>query len=110
MAFVKSLLLSCAVVGLAGAVQAGGIVIKYPYARVSTQMSKSGAAFMEIENSGDTADRLIVHVMLMGLKHPLKQGDVVHLTLTFQTAGAVAVDVPVDNTRKGPMARMKMDD
>lgn len=156
MAFVKSLLLSCAVVGLAGAVQAGGIVIKDPYARVSTQMSKSGAAFMEIENSGDTADRLIGvrtdaaavaelhtheegaggvmrmievkggipvpahgvallarggdHVMLMGLKHPLKQGDVVHLTLTFQTAGAVAVDVPVDNTRKGPMAPMKMGD
>jgi hypothetical protein len=35
---------------------------------------------------------------------------VVLLTLKFQTAGAVAVDVPVDNTRKGPMAPMKMGD
>lgn len=154
MTFVKSLFLSVAVVGLAGAVQAGDIVIKDPYARVSTKMSKSGAAFMEIENAGDAGDRLIGarsdvsavtelhthiegdggvmrmvevkqgfavpahgkallarggdHVMLMGLKHPLKQGDVVHLTLIFQNAGEVAVEVPVDNTRQGPMAKMKM--
>ncbi|GHE04837.1 hypothetical protein U879_02210 [Defluviimonas sp. 20V17] len=156
MTFVKSLLLAGAIVGLAGAVQAGAIVIKAPYARVSTPMSKSAAAFMEIENSGADADRLIGvtadvsavaelhtheesaggvmrmvevkggilvpahgssllarggdHVMLMGLKHPLKQGDVVHLTLSFQRAGAVEVDVPVDNTRQGPMAPMKMGD
>lgn len=49
------------------------------------------------------------HIMLMGLKRPLKQGDVIHLTLDFEKAGRVPVDVPVDNQRKGPMAKMKMD-
>jgi copper(I)-binding protein len=35
------------------------------------------------------------HVMLMGLKRPLKQGDTVALTLTFEKSGAVEVNVPV---------------
>lgn len=40
------------------------------------------------------------HVMLLGLKKPLVQGETVTLTLTFQNAGEVVVDVPVDQTRK----------
>lgn len=35
------------------------IAVKDPYARVSTMMSKSGAAFMVLENSGDSDDRLV---------------------------------------------------
>lgn len=35
------------------------------------------------------------HVMLMGLKSPLKQGDTIHLTLTFERAGDIVVEVPV---------------
>lgn len=35
------------------------IMIKDAYARVSSKMAKSGAAFLEIHNMGDTADRLI---------------------------------------------------
>ncbi|HEX6959043.1 MAG TPA: DUF1775 domain-containing protein [Ferrovibrio sp.] len=35
------------------------------------------------------------HVMMIGLKHPLKQGDHFPLTLTFEKAGTVTVDVPV---------------
>ena len=35
------------------------------------------------------------HVMLLGLKQPLKQGDHVPLTLTFEHAGAVTADVVV---------------
>ncbi|MEI7770598.1 MAG: copper chaperone PCu(A)C [Chloroflexales bacterium] len=35
------------------------------------------------------------HVMLIGLRHDLKEGDVVKLTLTFQTAGKVEVEAPV---------------
>ena len=38
---------------------AGDIVVKDAYARVSTAVSKSGAAFMVIENTGTTPDRLI---------------------------------------------------
>jgi len=36
-----------------------------------------------------------MHVMLMDLVRPLKQGDTVELTLTFEKAGAVTVTVPV---------------
>jgi copper(I)-binding protein len=42
-----------------------------------------------------------LHVMLIGLKTPLKAGDMVPLTLHFEKAGDVAVSVPV----KGPGAR-----
>jgi len=35
------------------------------------------------------------HIMLMGLKAPLKQGDHLTLTLTFAKAGTITVEVPV---------------
>lgn len=40
------------------------------------------------------------HVMLMGLTGPLEQGATVPLTLIFEKAGAVTVEVPVDQERK----------
>lgn len=40
------------------------------------------------------------HVMFMGLKQPLVQGETVPLTLVFEKAGEVTLDVPVDLTRK----------
>lgn len=40
------------------------------------------------------------HIMLMGLHQALKDGDIIHLTLTFEKAGEVKLDVPVDNARK----------
>ncbi|MGH1353922.1 MAG: copper chaperone PCu(A)C [Thalassovita sp.] len=52
------------------------------------------------------------HVMFLGLKKPLKDGDTVHVTLQFEKAGAVEVDVPVDLKRKpmhGKMDHGKMD-
>lgn len=130
---------------------AGDITVVDAYARVSTPMSKSGAAFMQIDNAGATPDRLVSaasdsakvaelhthiegangvmmmravpegfaipahgthmlarggdHVMLMGLTRSLKQGDVIHLTLTFEKAGKVEVTLPVDNAREGSMAK-----
>ncbi len=36
-----------------------------------------------------------MHVMLMGMKRPLVAGEKLHLTLNFQKAGQVQVDVPV---------------
>jgi periplasmic copper chaperone A len=35
------------------------------------------------------------HVMLLGLKGPLKQGETVPLTLSFERAGALTIDVAV---------------
>lgn len=40
------------------------------------------------------------HVMLMGLNAELKNGDMIDLTLTFERAGEVQVQVIVDNDRK----------
>jgi len=39
------------------------------------------------------------HVMMMGLKAPLATGDTVSLTLTFEKAGVVTLEAPVDNER-----------
>lgn len=54
-----------------------------------------------------------LHVMLMGLKQPLKLGDSFPLTLTFAKAGAVAVTVSVQQIKVAPkpmadMPGMKM--
>jgi copper(I)-binding protein len=52
------------------------------------------------------------HVMFLGLKEPLKDGDIVHVTLQFEKAGAVEIDVPVDLNRKpmhGKMGHGKME-
>lgn len=46
------------------------------------------------------------HIMLMGLRQDLKDGDMIHLTLTFERAGEVKLDVPVDNARKPDGAAM----
>ncbi len=40
------------------------------------------------------------HIMLMGLTKPLADGDMITLTLTFEVAGDVTLQVPVDNARK----------
>ncbi len=40
------------------------------------------------------------HVMFMGLTQELKQGDTVSVTLIFEKAGEVTVELPVDRERK----------
>jgi copper(I)-binding protein len=44
-----------------------------------------------------------VHVMLIGLKAPLKQGDRFPMTLRFEKAGEVKVEVVVEAANAGPM-------
>ncbi|MBZ8117109.1 copper chaperone PCu(A)C [Roseovarius sp. LXJ103] len=41
------------------------------------------------------------HVMLMGLTGPLAQDDMVEITLTFEQAGEIKIEVPVDLERQG---------
>ncbi len=43
------------------------------------------------------------HVMLMGLTRPLEQGDTITLTLIFEDAGEITIEVPVDLERGGGM-------
>ncbi|WP_164658206.1 copper chaperone PCu(A)C [Tropicibacter sp. Alg240-R139] len=40
------------------------------------------------------------HVMFMGLKAPFAQGDMIPVTLVFEKAGEVEIEVPVDLERK----------
>lgn len=46
------------------------------------------------------------HVMFMGLRQPLEQGQTINVTLTFEHAGDIAVEIPVDLERK-PMHGMQ---
>lgn len=46
-----------------------------------------------LERGGD-------HVMFMGLNQSLEQGDLVSVTLVFEKAGEIEVDIPVDLDRK----------
>ncbi|OCC22510.1 hypothetical protein MB02_16350 [Croceicoccus estronivorus] len=48
-----------------------------------------------------------LHIMLMGLKQPLKRDETFPLTLTFEKAGAVEAEVKVEPiTSEGPMGEM----
>lgn len=121
-----------------------GIHIRDAFARASTAMSVSGAAFMVIENHAAQDDRLVAassnaaervelhthletdgvmrmveveegfvipaggshalarggdHVMFLGLTGPFEHGETVALTLIFENAGALEVDVPIDLER-----------
>jgi len=52
-----------------------------------------------------------MHIMLLGLKHPLKAGDHFPLTLTFEKAGTVQTRVTVTKAGAagpGSMPGMKM--
>ncbi|WP_343079854.1 copper chaperone PCu(A)C [Ostreiculturibacter nitratireducens] len=143
--FLKTLLTAAAVAVAMPAFAEGTITVTEAYARAGSPMSKAGAAFMVISNSGAEDDRLIDasseiavktelhthiagadgvmqmvhvpegfvipangshelarggdHVMFMGLKQPMQQDDVVTVTLVFEKAGEMVIEVPVDLTR-----------
>lgn len=44
------------------------------------------------------------HVMLMGLQRPLAEGETVAITLVFEVAGTIVVEVPVGEPAGGGMA------
>lgn len=133
------------VLGTCSATFAQDITIEDPFARASSPVAKSGAAFMVIANAGDEDDRLIAaesdvaarvelhthmqdangvmrmievedgmavpaggshalerggdHVMFMGLTGPFVQGETVSVTLIFEKAGPISVDIPIDLNR-----------
>lgn len=64
-------------------------------------MGKVPGGFVVPGNGSHALARGGDHVMMMGLRAPLKTGDVVPLTLTFEKAGVVTIEVPVDNERTG---------
>ena len=47
------------------------------------------------------------HIMFMGLQQQLMEGEAHTVTLTFEKAGEVELQMPVENMNKGRMHRMK---
>ncbi|WP_412505143.1 copper chaperone PCu(A)C [Roseovarius sp. SYSU LYC5161] len=39
------------------------------------------------------------HVMFMGLRQPFEQGETITVTLTFEHAGEMTLEIPIDNDR-----------
>lgn len=59
----------------------------------------------ELPTDGEVAmKRGGAHVMLMGLVSPLSTGDSITVTLTFEVAGDVVIEIPVDNERMADAA------
>lgn len=74
------------------------------HAKLHTHMVEGGVAKMrpvEAIEVNPGAPAILepggLHVMLMGLKAPLKEGEMFPLTLTFEHAGTVTVDVIVQS-------------
>ena len=76
-----------------GVMHMGEVTEGFPIAGMETHL---------LDRGGD-------HIMLLGLTKPLKQGDIVSLTLTFARGEQLVVDVAVDNDRKPSMAAHDMD-
>lgn len=55
-----------------------------------------------LERGGD-------HVMFMGLNGPWEQGDTLAVTFTFEKAGEMTLEIPVDLMRKDGMSHGEMD-
>ncbi|PCJ73402.1 MAG: copper-binding protein [Rhodobacteraceae bacterium] len=76
-----------------------------------THIMEDGVAKMrEVEGgfellAGETTvlQRGGLHVMLMGLTQPFIQGETISLTLVFEHAGEITIEVPIDNERQGNM-------
>lgn len=66
-----------------GVMQMGEVEEGFPIAGMETHM---------LDRGGD-------HIMLLGLTRAIMPGDVLTLTLTFEHAGDVIIEVPVDNDR-----------
>ena len=72
------------------------------------QMVEVPEGFAVPAKEGHSLQRGGDHIMLMGLTRELKDGDMISVTLTFEKAGEVVVEVPVDNARKPDAMGMGM--
>lgn len=72
------------------------------------QMVEVPEGFPVPAQEGHSLQRGGDHIMLMGLTRELKDGDMITVTLTFEKAGDVVVEVPVDNARKPDAMGMGM--
>jgi copper(I)-binding protein len=146
--FVAVALAAATILAHAHGAKVGDLRIIHPHARATVPGQPSGAAYLGIENTGKSADKLVAvsspiaksvaihtmamegnvmkmreasaidlapgakvsmkpgdgyHIMLMGLTRPLKKDDKFPMTLTFEKAGKVDVEVHVDGDAAGGM-------
>lgn len=117
----------------------GDLLLRDAWARATPGGARTGAAYLRIENHGDTPDTLVgaaadiaerveihsmtmendtmvmgpageiaipahgaielkphgLHIMLMGLKQPLAEGDSFPVTLDFAKAGSVQIEIDI---------------
>jgi len=71
-------------------IEQGDGIMKMVQVEDGIAVPSSGMA--QLKRGGD-------HVMFMGLSNPIKDGDTISVTLIFEKAGEVTVDIPVDNAR-----------
>ena len=72
-------------------------------------MGEVTEGFPIVGEKAHVLDRGGDHIMLLGLKKGLKQGETVTLTLKFARGEQVVVEVPVDNDRKPGATTHDMD-
>ena len=130
---------------------AGALKIAHPWARPTVPGQPAGGAFLKLQNTGTSADKLVsgstpaaanveihrmamegdvmkmreigaleipagqtvelkpgdLHLMLIGLKAPLQAGTMVPLTLRFEKAGEVKVELKVEQPAGAAAAEHK---
>ncbi|MDP2084050.1 MAG: copper chaperone PCu(A)C [Gemmobacter sp.] len=69
-------------------------------AQGNMQMLEVPEGFLVPAHASHALERGGDHVMFLGLKRGLANGDKVAVTLTFEKAGDVMVEIPVDSARK----------
>lgn len=138
----RSITLLLAALAMAGAAQAQDLRVSHAYARATVPHQPAGGAYLTIENTGKTTDKLVAasspaaktvelhtmsmegnvmkmrevpaielkpaeklemkpgagyHLMLMGLRDQLKPGSRFPMTLQFEQAGKIEIEVSVQD-------------
>jgi len=119
--YMKKLLVTLIAAGLVSTASAAGVHVEDGWARSTVEGMKMGGAFMKIHNdeakqdflvggSSPVAERIEVHthvngyhVMFMGLKKPLKEGEKVPVTLKFKNAKPQTVQLEVKTAPQSGM-------
>jgi periplasmic copper chaperone A len=82
---------------IAATTDAAGMAMLHESVETDGVMSMGDVAGFVVEGQGTFAlTRGAGHIMLMGLTKPLQDGDIITVTLTFEHAGEVVVEVPVN--------------
>lgn len=85
------------------------VVELHEHAKVDGMMQMRQVAKIVIPAKGQTELKPGgLHVMLIGLKHPLKEGETVDVTLNFSNGESMKVTAPVKKVMRGMMGQKKM--